>query len=290
MDKHISRLGFGAWQLGNADDWGQMEEKEAVALVQTAYGSGVTFFDTAPNYALGLRETFLGKAVEGFRDKVFISSKYGHDAEGGLHFGIDGIERSLRGSLKRLNTTYLDALLLHNPPLDVLKGKQGHFRELARLKELGLIRAYGASVDTKDEVEAVLSNSGIGAIELLYNVFFQATRPLLREINRRGIILIIKVPLDSGWLTGKYGLGSTFGGIRSRWTPEVIARRADLVAKLEGITKDRSLAKYALGFLWSYPEITTVIPGIRNLAQLDDHLAAEGDTGFICVRQIPGRL
>ncbi len=70
MAKNISRLGFGAWQLGNAEDWGAMDETSAITLVQTAIAKGITFFDTAPNYAGGRSEPYLGKATKGFRESI----------------------------------------------------------------------------------------------------------------------------------------------------------------------------------------------------------------------------
>ncbi len=179
MKETIHRLGFGAWQLGNAEDWGPMEEETAINLVQEAYKQGINFFDTAPNYAQGRSETYLGKAVKDFRDKIYINSKFGHSSEGESDFSVQAIEPSVRGSLKLLQTTYLDSLLLHNPSMDILQGKTGHFQELERLKKLGLIRKYGVSIDTKEEVEAVLKNPHVEVIELLYNVFFQSCHSLL---------------------------------------------------------------------------------------------------------------
>lgn len=274
MEKSISRLGFGGWQLGNDDDWELMSEETAIKLIQTAYQQGINFFDTAPNYASGRSETYIGKAVKDFRDNIYINSKYGHDNTGEIDFSVEGIELSLRKSLARLQTTYLDSVLLHNPSMDILEGKTGHYDELERMKRLGLIKAYGASVDTKDEIVAILKQKNVTVIELLYNVFFQSCRDLLPEIHKRGIKLIIKVPLDSGWLSGKYDETSLFKGIRTRWDQTIITRRADLVDKLAKIAGTRSLTKYAMGFLWTYPEITTVIPGIRNIDQLNDLIDA----------------
>jgi aryl-alcohol dehydrogenase-like predicted oxidoreductase len=272
MHKPISRLGFGGWQLGNHQEWGQMDEEQGIKLVQTAFENGITFFDTAPNYAAGRSEIYLGMATKLFRDKIYLNSKYGHDPDGNIGFSVAGIEPSIRGSLKRLQTTYLDSLLLHNPPMEILNGATSHFQELERLKQVGLIRAYGVSIDTAEEVEAVLKQPNVTIIELLYNIFFQSCRKLLSDIHKRGILLIIKVPLDSGWLTGKYTAKATFEGIRHRWSQEDIQRRADLVNQLSNITKDTSLTKYAMGFLFSYPEITTIIPGIKTIEQLHDHL------------------
>ncbi len=273
-DVRVSRLGFGAWPLGNTAHGKTMTEEEGVALVREAIKKGINFFDTAPNYAGGRSETILGRAVEGIRDKVVINTKFGHHPDGRIDFGEERIMPSLEGSMKRLRTDYLDSVILHNPGMDVLRGETGHFAILDSLRAQGIIKGYGASIDTKEEIEAVLAQDGVGIIELLYNVFFQATRPLLEKIKERGVALIIKVPLDSGWLTGKYDKDSTFTDIRSRWTKEDKQRRHDLVERLKALVGDDDLTPHAMGFLWSYDAITTVIPGIRNREQLEKHIAA----------------
>ncbi len=273
-DVRVGRLGFGAWPLGNTAHGKTMTEEEGVTLVREAIKKGINFFDTAPNYAGGRSETILGRAVEGIRDKVVINTKFGHHPDGRIDFGEERIMPSLEGSMKRLRTDHLDSVILHNPGMDVLQGKTEHFAILDSLRTQGLIKGYGASIDTKEEIEAVLAQDGVGVIELLYNVFFQATRPMLEKIKERGVALIIKVPLDSGWLTGKYDKDSTFTDIRSRWTKEDKQRRHDLVERLKALVGDDDLTPHAMGFLWSYDAITTVIPGIRSLEQLEKHIAA----------------
>ncbi|MBU1145233.1 MAG: aldo/keto reductase [Firmicutes bacterium] len=271
----ISRLGFGAWQLGNESFWGEMTEEEGVKLVKDAINKGITFFDTSPGYAAGLSEIIIGKGIKGQREKVVINTKFGHKVDGTSDFSVEAIEPSLRDSLKRLDTTYIDSLILHNPEPDILSGKTGHFTELKRLKELGLIKAYGVSIDTYQELKTTIEKTDCQVIELLFNVFFQAPAPIFTFVKSKKIALIAKVPLDSGWLTGKYNQHSTFTGVRSRWNQESIKRRADLVEKMKRMTNDTDLTKYALGFIWSFDAVTAVIPGIKNLEQLSANLEAE---------------
>jgi len=185
-DMRVNRLGFGSWQLGNAL-WGGMAKEEAIKLVRTAIDKGLNLFDTAPGYADGLSETYLGDALLGRRDKVVINSKFGHWANGTSNFAVDLIELSIKESLKRLQTDYLDSLLLHNPSMEILNNQLGHFDELERLRRKGLIRAYGASIDRPEEIAALLKNKGVKVVELLYNVFFQAPREYLDEIASHGI-------------------------------------------------------------------------------------------------------
>ncbi len=269
---NISRLGFGGWQLGSDETWGNVPFKESIELVRKAVEEGINFFDTAPGYSSGRSEEIIGIALHDIRDKVYINSKIGHKADGTSDFSIDGIEKSIKDSLSRLQTTYLDSALLHNPGMEVLQRKTNHFKELKRLKNTGLIHAYGVSIDSYDELKTVLDNTDVQVIELLFNVFFQSTLPLFEKIKEKQITLIIKVPLDSGWLTGKYNANSSFTGVRARWDENVIIRRSKLVDELTKITNDRDLTKYALGFIWSFDAVTTIIPGIKSLSQLQAHI------------------
>ncbi|MBU1141657.1 MAG: aldo/keto reductase [Firmicutes bacterium] len=273
MVKKFNRLGFGSWQLGNTDFWGYMSVDEGVELVKHAIEKGVNFFDTAPGYAAGLSEWIIGTATRDQRDKVYINTKFGHTADGETDFSVFSLREQIYESLERLETDYLDSILLHNPGMDILEGKTLHIEELEKLKEEGMIRAYGVSIDTVEEFRAVLDNLKVNIVEILFNIFFQDASDLFGEAHKKGISIIAKVPLDSGWLTGKYDEFSEFEGIRSRWDDETIQRRAALVREIKEITQAEDLTKYAIGFVLSYPEVTAVIPGIKNIDQLNDHLS-----------------
>jgi aryl-alcohol dehydrogenase-like predicted oxidoreductase len=270
--KYINRLGFGAWQLGNTDFWGYMSFDEGVELVKQAYQKGIRFFDTAPGYAAGMSESILGSALAEHRDQVVINTKFGHTADGETDFSVFSLREQIYESLERLQTSYLDSILLHNPSLDILQGKTLHFKELKKIKEEGLIKAYGVSIDTYEEFETVLKHVKLDVIEILFNIFFQDVTPLFKKAHDLGISIIAKVPLDSGWLTGKYDESSEFEGIRSRWDDETISRRAELIKDVKEICKSDDLTKYAISFILSFNEITAVIPGIKNNEQLDNHV------------------
>ncbi|RJX27008.1 MAG: aldo/keto reductase [Acholeplasma sp.] len=272
--KHkINRLGFGGWQLGNTEFWGYMAIEDGVELVQHAIKRGINFFDTAPGYASGLSETILGMATKNLRSKVVINTKLGHTADGETDFSVYSLRKQIEDSLERLQTTYLDSVILHNPGFDILEGKTQHVQELKALKEEGLIRAFGVSIDTYEELDTVIHHLDVDVVEILFNIFFQEPAKLFKKAAKKGISLIAKVPLDSGWLTGKYDENSEFTGIRMRWDDQTIERRAQLVANLKEMTKEENLTKYAIAFILSFPEITAVIPGMRTIDQVNDHLA-----------------
>ncbi|MCV2231382.1 aldo/keto reductase [Acholeplasma manati] len=266
-NKTIHRIGFGAWQLNNPL-WGSMSEDEGIQLVQTAIASGINFFDTAPGYGNGMSETILGIAIQGRREQVVINTKLGHLADGTSDFSVESLESQILASLKRMQITYLDSAILHNPSHDILSGKTAHFQQLNQLKQKGLIRAYGVSIDTYEELMTVLNHVKVDVIEILFNVFFQGPAQGFQLAKEKGVSLVAKVPLDSGWLTGKYNQDSIFTGIRNRWSKDVIKRRADLIEDVKQITQQNNLIGPAMGFILSFPEITAVIPGIQSLDQL----------------------
>ncbi len=269
----INRIGFGGWQLGNKL-WGNMSYQEGINLVKEAYHKGINFFDTAPGYSDGLSEKIIGEALHDVRDQVIINTKLGHLADGTSDFSVESLENQINMSLKRLNTTYLDSVLLHNPSFDILEHKTTHFDILESLKQKGIIHAYGVSIDTYDELQAVLEHTNVGVIELLFNVFSQSTLPLFDKIKEKDIKLIIKVPLDSGWLTGKYNHQSTFTGIRARWDKKTIEKRATLIDMMKDITGLDDLILPSLAFILSFDAVTAIIPGIKNSEQLNHNLLA----------------
>ena len=272
----VSAVGFGAWQLGNPL-WGGPDEAESLALVHAAVDAGCTFFDTAPGYGAGASERLLGTALQGRRDEVVLCTKYGHADPRQADFSAAGLRAALDASLRRLRTDHVDLLLLHNPPLDLLDRSRvaDLYAELEALQREGKLRAFGASLDTREELHTLVASTTSGVAEVLFNVFHQQARPAFDEAAHRGVGLIAKVPLDSGWLGGAYDERSRFGGVRGRWSPQVVARRAALVRRVRALLPpELPLARAALSFVLAHREIATVIPGVKTRAQLEANLAA----------------
>lgn len=274
FDKAISRIGFGAWQLGNNLDFSGMTEEEGIKLVREAVNKGVTFFDTAPNYGNGMSEKILGNALEGLDSDIFINTKTGHDRTGKIDFSLESITQSIYKSLDALKRERLDSVILHNPNGDILRGETEHYSRLISLKKQGVIDGYGVSIDTPEELRWVLDNSDVDVIEIMFNIIHQSPKILFDEVSKRDILLIVKIPFDSGWLTGKYDRNSTFEGIRSRWSEEDIELRSELIDEIKEIVGQNDLVPLALSFILSFDAVTTVIPGIRNKAQLDSNIDA----------------
>jgi aryl-alcohol dehydrogenase-like predicted oxidoreductase len=286
----VSEIGLGAWQLANPS-WGIDDKEEALRIVDQSLAAGCNFFDTAPGYGNGVSETLLGQALKSARKDVIICTKFGYSPEGVENFSTDNIRPILEGSLRRLQTDYVDILLLHNPPRELMDGRTAtQYAELERLKQEGKIREYGVSLDWKIELETVIETTNSKAIELMYNVFYQEPRDAFTMAQERGAGLIVKVPLDSGWLSGRYRGNTTFTDVRDRWSPEVIARRAALLEQFAALVPEgRSLAHAALQYTLAHPAISTVIPGAKTVAQaLDNFAAADNRLPADVVRAIDG--
>lgn len=273
----VSEVGFGCWQLGNDTDWGGMDDRTAHDLVHEAIDLGVTLFDTSPNYGSTNSERLLGESLRGRRNDVVLVSKFGRTADDVRDFSIDRFETGLEESLRRLRTDYLDVFLLHNPDAALYETTEPLWAALDRAAARGKIRHYGASLDRASEIEKCLGQTESTVLEILFNALHQDARRAFPLVRSRGCGAIVKVPLDSGWLTGRFDAASRFDGIRSRWTSEEIAERAGLVDQLDWLTSGgATLATRALQYVLSYDEVSCVIPGMRNREQLHANVGAVG--------------
>jgi len=272
----VSAVGLGAWQLNNPL-WGGADAAGSVRLVHAALDAGCNFLDTAPAYGDGASERLIGEALRGRRSAAVLCTKFGHTDAEAKDFSVAALRPTLEASLRRLQTDHVDVLLLHNPPPELLDRAQAAelHAGLEALRAEGKIRVFGASVDWREELHTLTTCSRSGAAEVLFNAFHQEPQPAFAAAAARGLGLIAKVPLDSGWLSGRYDGHSRFDGIRARWTPAVIARRGALVAKLQALLPPGlPLAQAALRFVLAQPEVSTVIPGAKSCAQLEANLAA----------------
>lgn len=271
----VSEIGLGAWQLGANSGWKDLNEKDAFEMVRKAIDSGINFFDTAPNYGYGTSETRLGKALKGEDRSTFvINTKFGHTNTGETNYQARYIRQSLEGSLKRLQTDYVDSLLFHSPPFEYLDGNQNdHYEILEKLKDEGKIKAYGASLDSFREMKLFIETTHCEVIEAFFNILHQDTGQAFDLALKKEVSIIVKIPFDSGWLTGKYNENSKFNDIRSRWSTEDIKIRVHLINRLKNIIgNENDLAQTALSFCLAFEVVSTVIPGNTRISQLTNNL------------------
>ena len=271
----VSEIGLGAWQLANPD-WGVNDRSEALRIIQKSLEAGCSFFDTAPGYGRGRSEELLGEGLKSVRKEVIICTKFGHTAEGVTDFSTNAIRPSIEASMHRLQTDYLDIVLMHNPPREMMDGRvASQYEEFEKLKAAGKIRDYGVSLDWREEVEMVVDTTKSKALEVFFNALYQEPLPAFQKAQENGVGIIVKVPLDSGWLSGRYRGGHQFNDIRKRWPPEVVARRSELVEQFARlIPKGTSMAHAALQFILAQPQVSTIIPGAKSVEQALDNFAA----------------
>src|SRR6187549_2935642 len=152
---NVSEIGLGAWQLANPD-WGIDDKSEALRIVQKSLEAGCNFFDTAPGYGGGRSEELLGEGLKSVRKDVILCTKFSHYGEDGTRdFDAKNIRPVLEGSFRALQTDYVDILLLHNPPRELMDGRVAPelYEEMEKLKAEGKIREYGVSLDWREEVD-----------------------------------------------------------------------------------------------------------------------------------------
>ena len=287
----VSEIGFGGWAIGGLADaagtplgWGRTSDDESLAAIRRARELGVTFFDTADSYGFGRSESLMGIVLSRHRNDVVIATKVGvaRDVNGRVQkdFSRKHISHAVDGSLKRLRTDYIDLYQLHNPTVDELQRDDIH-EAMDRLQEVGKIRFWGVSVTTPEEGIEIINRGWGYTLQVLYNVLNQApAQELLPLAKQKGYGIIARVPLASGLLTGKYRPDTVFAqtDVRQNFlTPrrleEAIAR-VDEARSIIGGTA-RSLAEGALRFVLANDAVSTVIPGAKNVRQVEMNVAAD---------------
>lgn len=281
----VSEIGLGCWQLGG--DFGPVGDDTANEILDAANQAGVTFWDTADVYGGGLSERRIGG--HGKAPGVHVATKVGR---GGLYpdnYSKDGIRKSLEGSAERLGVTALDLAQLHCVPTAVLR-EGAIFGWMEELKAEGLVKHWGASVETIEEGLICLEQEGLATLQIIFNLLRQdAADALLPKAAEKDVGIIVRLPLASGLLSGKYdkdtrfdatdhrsynadgqafSVGETFAGIP-------FERGVELVAELKGFApSSMEMSQFALRWILDHPQVSTIIAGVSKPAQLADNVAA----------------
>ena len=277
----VSEIGFGAWaiggpaKLGEANiGWGPVDDRESIRALNAAFDQGVNFFDTADVYGWGHSEEIIGKTFHKKRDKIIIASKVGNriDENGRWvkDFSPEWVKKAVVASLRRLRTDYIDLYLLHSPHADFEYSHQT-FDVFEDLKAEGKIRFYGISIGPVEH-GIQLARLGKGdAFQVVYNIFNrEAEKELFPLAEKYNLGIIARVPLASGFLTGKFSESHQFHpqDHRANKSPEEIKELVYRVKKLLFLqNEDRTLAQAALQFCLAPKVVSTVIPGAKNYEQ-----------------------
>ena len=286
----ISRIGLGCWQLGE-DCWGDISEETAQSILREALDAGITFFDTADVYGSGLSEERIGRFLKDTKANVFVSTKLGRYGIPGWpeNFTRKTIRQHTEASLKRLGVEALDLTQLHCIPTEALV--QGEvFEFLSELKSEGKIRAWGVSVESVEEGLLCLTQPGLASLQIIFNVLRQKAEDiLLPRAEQLGVAIIVRLPLASGLLTGKFNANTTFPENDHRnWNRDGEAfhvgetfngipflKALTLVEELKAtVPEGWSLADASLRWILDHTSVSTVIPGASKPGQAKRNFTA----------------
>ena len=283
LGRPVSVIGLGTWQLGA--DWGDVSEADAVAVLQTAADSGVTFFDTADVYGDGRSETIIGGFLADRPElDVFVATKIGRRVEQiAENYTLENFRVWVDRSRTNLRTDTLDLVQLHCPPTAVFHDDRV-FDGLDLLVEEGAIARYGVSVEESAQALTAIARPNVASVQIILNAFrLKPFDEVLPAAQAAGVAIIARVPLASGLLSGKYtrdtvfaandhrtynrhgeafDQGETFSGVDYETGVAAAAEFAEF-ADSQGLTAPVA----ALAWLAQQPAVTTVIPGARNVGQ-----------------------
>lgn len=282
----VSEIGLGCWQLGG--DFGPIDDERASRILDAAYDAGIHFWDTADVYGAGLSETRVAAAAHR-HDGVIVATKVGRDAD----LYPDGytkarVRRNLEASARRLGVETIDLAQLHCVPPKVLEAGE-LLSWMEDFQDEGLIRQFGASVETIDEALFAARQPRLASLQIIFNVFRQdAIDRLFPVADENDVGIIVRLPLASGVLAGKmsrdrqfaetdhrnynrhgesFSQGETFSGI-------AFETALDLVEELRGrVPPGLSMAQMAMRWILDFPAVSTVIAGASRPAQVVENAA-----------------
>ncbi|WP_237155626.1 aldo/keto reductase [Oryzibacter oryziterrae] len=286
----VSEIGFGAWQIGGS--WGDVSEADGKAALNAALDAGVTFVDTADVYGDGRSEKIIADVLKARGgDRPFVATKAGRRLNPHVAAGYtpENIEAFIDRSLKNLGVECLDLVQLHCPPTEVYY-TPALFDGLEAIKKAGKIANYGVSVEKVEEALKAIEYPGVVSVQIIYNIFRQRPDHLFfAEAKKRGVGVIVRVPLASGLLSGKitadtkfadddhrkfnrngefFDVGETFCGVPFGVGLEAVEEIRKLVPA------GASMAAFALKWILMADAVSVVIPGARNEAQAIGNAAA----------------
>lgn len=283
----VSEIGLGCWQLGN--DFGPLSDETATAVLAAADDCGVTFWDTADVYGAGLSETRVGRHCADRPRTRIIATKVGRD--GSLYpdaYTKAKVRSCLEDSLRRLGVDVLDLVQLHCVPADVLRAGD-LLSWLDEFRDAGLIREFGASVETIDEALFAMQHPMLTSIQIIFNLVRQdPIDAVLPAAASNAVGVIVRLPLASGVLSGKmttsqqfaatdhrnynrngeaFNVGETFSGLP-------FERAVTIADDLVTLTPTAmTTAQMALRWILDQPAVTTVIAGATRPEQVIENAA-----------------
>jgi aryl-alcohol dehydrogenase-like predicted oxidoreductase len=274
----VSVVGLGTNNFGRRCDY-----EQTLAVIDAALDSGVTLFDTADIYGQGMSEAYIGRALEGRRDRVLIATKFGKPMDERpeeRRGNPDYIQWAVESSLRRLRTDVIDVYQLHEPdPVTPIEETLGALNDLVHDGKVRWIGSSNFSAEQIEAAEEVARGAGFHRFVSVQNEYSfverEAEDEVLGTCERLGIGFLPYFPLASGLLTGKYrrGEAATEGRLAGRAIP---AEQWDRVEALQRYADERgvSLLEVAIGGLLAMPAVASVIAGATRPEQVRANVAA----------------
>jgi aryl-alcohol dehydrogenase-like predicted oxidoreductase len=287
----VPEIGLGCWQLGGGwgNDW---NDDIAQQTLRTAFEAGVRFVDTADVYGDGASERSIGRFLAGRpAADIVVATKLGRAGIYPDGYTRASLREATQRSLERLRVDALDLTQLHCVPTSVLR--QGHvFDWLRELQQEGLIKRWGASVESVEEGLICLQQDGLASLQVIFNIFRQKpAEELFPRAAEKRVGIIVRLPLASGLLGGKitrattfpaddhrhfnrdgamFNVGETFAGLELERGIAATEQVAALVPA--GMT----MAQMALRWILDHPAVSVVIPGASRPDQVRANVDAAG--------------
>jgi myo-inositol catabolism protein IolS len=289
----VSAVGFGCWEVGGG--YGHVEETEFARAVRRALDLGVTCFDTAEGYGMGVSERALGQALGGRRDEAIVVTKFGMNYKDKPNLRDSSRERviaSIDKSLKSLGTDYVDVYLVHWP--DRLTPFEETMTALDDIVRDGKVRFVGLSNFKLDEIRACMAVRRVDVVQYGWNMFDRRMqRDILPYCAEQGVGFMAYGSLAFGLLTGTFTEDMDFGtqDWRSRqgnmgsikmfaalFGPEKFTDNVRAVEELQAIAAryGKSLPQLALRWATSHPAVSTALVGCRSVTEVEDNVGAVG--------------
>jgi len=280
----VSVIGVGTWQFGG--EWGAtFNEAQAADILSAARDQGINLIDTAECYGDHESERLIGSFLKkDGRAGWIVATKFGHrftrKFEREHRYGAGEVLEQLEESLKALQTDYIDIYQFHSGPDEVFDNDE-LWTMLDKQVKAGKIRHLGISIAKNDNIHQTSSATRVGAsvIQVVYNrLDREPEKAVFPSCMEQDLGVLARVPLASGFLSGKYKPGATFGpdDVRHRQDPERVAERLREVERIrrDEVPAGMDMAQWALAWCLKHPAVTCVIPGCKSVQQVLDNAAA----------------
>ncbi len=279
----VSVVGVGTWQFGG--EWGRTYERQEVnAILGKAQELGINLIDTAECYGDHLSESLIGESIQGNREDWIVATKFGHHFHRNFErsdvFEPKEVVTQLEHSLRALRTDYIDLYQFHSGPNSSFDQEE-LWDTLNKQVQLGKIRHLGISIGSNENIHQTSHAADVNAevIQVVYNRLDRnPEKEVFPSCADQNLGVLARVPLASGFLSGKYKPGAQFAAndVRSRWNAAKLdahMREVEVIQRDE-VPPGMDMAAWALAWCLKHPAVTSVIPGCKDPAQVEANAAA----------------